>query len=75
MFISFLQAHDSVHLTAILLLGQKFALNEEKTVIASVIRKYRVQSLEAQQDIKLIAELILRPQNGVKLRLEPRAVK
>lgn len=58
--------------TILFLSGQKFALNEEKTVIASVIRKYKVQSLETQEQIKLIAELILRPQNGIKLRLTPR---
>lgn len=60
---------------AILFLGQKFALNEEKTVIASIIRKYKLQSLETQEDMKLIAELILRPQSGIKFRMEPRNIK
>lgn len=60
--------------TAILFVGQKFALNEEKTVIASIMRKYKIQSVETQEEIKFIAELILRPENGVKLRLQPRII-
>ncbi|KAF2900105.1 hypothetical protein ILUMI_06080 [Ignelater luminosus] len=53
-------------------IGQKFAILEEKTVISSIIRKFKIRSLETQDTIKIMSELILRPQEGIKLTLEPR---
>ncbi|KAI7815338.1 cytochrome p450 [Rhyzopertha dominica] len=53
-------------------IGQKFAMNEEKTLIASIIRKYRVRAVEKQESVKLMSELILRPQEGIRITLEPR---
>jgi len=53
-------------------IGQKFALLEEKSVLSSVIRRYKIKSMETQQTIKPMSELILRPQEGIKLTLEPR---
>lgn len=61
-----------VDFTDFILTGQKFALNEEKTILASVIRKYRIKSIDQHGKNKLMAELILRPQDGIRVTLEPR---
>jgi cytochrome P450 len=48
-------------------IGQKFALLEEKTVLSYILR-----SLENREDIKPIADLVLRPENGIKLNISLR---
>ncbi|XP_039277936.1 cytochrome P450 4C1 [Nilaparvata lugens] len=53
-------------------IGQKFALLEEKTVLSSILRKFRVESTEKQEDICLIMDLVLRPESGVKIKMYPR---
>ncbi|KAK7073668.1 Cytochrome P450 4V2, partial [Halocaridina rubra] len=53
-------------------IGQKFALMEEKIVVASVLRHFRVESTTRREDLKLLGELILRPENGNALKLFPR---
>ncbi|XP_026682218.1 cytochrome P450 4C1-like [Diaphorina citri] len=52
--------------------GQKFALLEEKCVLASILRKFKVISLEKLDDVTIMIDLILRPASGVKVKLEPR---
>ncbi|XP_049938560.1 cytochrome P450 4C1-like isoform X7 [Schistocerca serialis cubense] len=53
-------------------IGQKFAILEEKTVLSYVLRNFRVETVDRLEDLKLIGELVLRPMNGVNLRLWPR---
>ncbi|XP_026682217.1 cytochrome P450 4C1-like [Diaphorina citri] len=53
-------------------IGQKFALLEEKCVLASILRKFKVISLEKLDDVTIMIDLILRPASGVKVKLEPR---
>jgi cytochrome P450 len=50
--------------------GQKFALMEEKVLISSVFRNFQVKSMESREDVKLLAELILRPKDGLKIQLK-----
>lgn len=52
--------------------GQRFALLEEKVVLASILRKYKVRSAIKQEDVVLNAELILRPHDGLHISLEKR---
>ena len=52
--------------------GQKFAIYEEKILIAWLIRKYRITSSKKFEDNKICAEMILRPALGVPVRLETR---
>ena len=47
---------------------------EEKVVLSHVLRSYNVKSLDKPEDITLLAELILRPRDGIKLRLTPKSV-
>ena len=53
-------------------IGQKFALLEEKTVLSYILRNYTVKSLNKREDIKLMGELVLRPEKGIKLTITPR---
>lgn len=53
-------------------IGQKFALLEEKSVISAVLRNYRIESLERREDLILLGELILRPKDGLRVKLTPR---
>lgn len=52
--------------------GQKFAMLELKTVVARILRQYRVESDTPISDLQLVAELVLRPRNGNFLRMYPR---
>jgi cytochrome P450 family 4 len=52
--------------------GQKFALLEEKVVISSVLRKYRVEAVDRREDLTLMGELILRPKDGLRIKIFPR---
>jgi cytochrome P450 family 4 len=54
------------------LTGQKFAMFEEKAVLSSVLRKLRLQSLDRREDITLLLELVLRPQNAIRIQISPR---
>ncbi|CAI5450996.1 unnamed protein product [Caenorhabditis angaria] len=53
-------------------IGQKFAILEEKTVLSTIFRKFRVESIEHWPDGRPVPEIILRPFDGVRVRLIPR---
>lgn len=53
-------------------IGQKFAILEEKSVVSSVLRKFRVRSANTRDEQKICQELITRPNKGIKLFLERR---
>lgn len=52
--------------------GQKFALLEEKAVLASFIRAYKWTAVEDEADIVPLAELIQRPKNGIQIKISKR---
>jgi len=53
-------------------IGQKFALLEEKALLASILRKYRIQSLIHRDQIKLDIAAILKPNSEIKMKFELR---
>ncbi|XP_064097741.1 cytochrome P450 4C1-like isoform X2 [Macrobrachium nipponense] len=53
-------------------IGQKFALLEEKLLLCSILRKFKVESDIRREDLKLLGELILRPEDGNFVKLTPR---
>jgi cytochrome P450 family 4 len=53
-------------------IGQKFALLEEKTVLSYILRHYELRSLDSREDITPVGDLILRPENGVRLNISLR---
>ncbi|RXG69591.1 cytochrome P450 4V2 [Armadillidium vulgare] len=52
--------------------GQKFALMEEKVILSTFLRKYKVESLETMEDLKLTGDIILRPVKEMKVKIFPR---
>ncbi len=52
--------------------GQRFALVEQKTVLAWLLRCFRVRSVHRRDQVRAKAELILRPCQGVHVRLDSR---
>ena len=53
-------------------IGQKFALQEEKTVLATLLSKYLVESGDNVGDVAVNPALILRPKSSVNIRFIPR---
>ncbi|XP_065221286.1 cytochrome P450 4C1 isoform X2 [Planococcus citri] len=53
-------------------IGQKFALMEEKTMLSQILRYYKVEAKEKFQDMNLMNELVLRPENGIILTISER---
>ncbi|XP_042211264.1 cytochrome P450 4C1-like isoform X1 [Homarus americanus] len=53
-------------------IGQKFAIMEEKILLSSILRKFRAESVTRREDLRLLGELILRPENGNTVKLFPR---
>ncbi|CAB3362142.1 Hypothetical predicted protein [Cloeon dipterum] len=53
-------------------IGQKFALLEEKVVISTMLRKFRVEAAHKPEDAELQMALVLRPKNGLRIRLYER---
>lgn len=55
-------------------IGQKFAMLELKSMVSKVIRHFKLSlPRDKVRDPVLVAELILRPDNGIWLEIEPRA--
>ncbi|PNF35384.1 Cytochrome P450 4C1 [Cryptotermes secundus] len=53
-------------------IGQKFALLEEKTVLSYMLRHYELRSRDSREDMNLLAEIILRPENRVRMSIKAR---
>ncbi|KXJ72908.1 hypothetical protein RP20_CCG016897 [Aedes albopictus] len=53
-------------------IGQKFAVAEIKSLISKLVRHYEVLPPKQSQPERLIAELVLRPDGGVPVRLRSR---
>ncbi|XP_077541894.1 cytochrome P450 4V2-like [Haemaphysalis longicornis] len=53
-------------------IGQKFALAEEKIVLANILRRFKVKSLDQRDQVELVAEIVLRPRSGLRIYFAPR---
>lgn len=53
-------------------IGQKFAILEEKAVISTVLRKYKIEAVDRREDLTLLGELILRPKDGLRVKITER---
>ncbi|XP_037782765.1 cytochrome P450 4C1-like [Penaeus monodon] len=55
-------------------IGQKFAVMEEKVLLSSIFRKFRVESTVPREDVKLLDNAVLRPKGGNILNVFPRSL-
>ena len=53
-------------------IGQKFALLEEKALIAKIFRKFQVTSLDSRDKVLPTLSLILKTESPIRVRMEPR---
>ncbi|XP_049271483.1 cytochrome P450 4C1 isoform X1 [Rhipicephalus sanguineus] len=53
-------------------IGQRFAQLEEKIMLTHILRNFRVESLVPMEELQLQLEIVLRPLQGIQLRLTPR---
>ncbi|GLH09720.1 Uncharacterized protein GBIM_14763 [Gryllus bimaculatus] len=53
-------------------IGQKFAMLEEKAVLSTLLRRYSFRAVDKQEDLKLLSELVLRPSNGIRIKIQRR---
>ncbi|KAM5313037.1 cytochrome P450 4V2 isoform 1-T2 [Glossophaga mutica] len=55
-------------------IGQKFAIMEEKAVLSCILRHFWVECNQKREELGLAGELILRPSNGIWIKLKRRNV-
>ncbi|XP_007946581.1 cytochrome P450 4V2 [Orycteropus afer afer] len=53
-------------------IGQKFAIFEEKTILSCILRRFWVECNQKREELGLTGELILRPDNGIWIKLKRR---
>ncbi|XP_072165418.1 cytochrome P450 4V2-like [Diadema setosum] len=53
-------------------IGQRFAMMEDKVLVATVLRRFSVESLSSIEEVRPMAELILRPSSGIHVKLTRR---
>ncbi|XP_036911115.1 cytochrome P450 4V2 [Sturnira hondurensis] len=56
-------------------IGQKFAIMEEKTVLSCILRHFWVECSQKREELGLMGDLILRPSNGIWIKLKRRNVR
>lgn len=52
--------------------GQKFAMMEEKIVLSSILRKYKIRSIENRDEIKKFSDIVLRPSEHLLVTIQNR---
>lgn len=53
-------------------IGQKFAIMEQKAVVANVVRSFYLTTVEERDKLIISGEMILRSRNGLFVKLEKR---
>jgi cytochrome P450 len=53
-------------------IGQKFAMMEEKVIMAHILRNFKLTAAEKKEDLYLKIEITLASKSGIRLSLEPR---
>ncbi|ELT89566.1 hypothetical protein CAPTEDRAFT_162759 [Capitella teleta] len=53
-------------------IGQKFAMIEEKVLLANILRRFNMKSLQTTEELRPMGEIILRPQEGIFVELSRR---
>lgn len=53
-------------------LGQKFAMMEQKIILANIVRRFKLRSLTTADKLVLTSEIILRPKSPIAVACTPR---
>ncbi|ODN00095.1 Cytochrome P450 4C1 [Orchesella cincta] len=53
-------------------IGQKFALLEEKVVVANILRNLKLTSTQKQEELTLLSDIILHSKDGINIKYSPR---
>jgi len=53
-------------------IGQNFAMNEERVVVASIVHRFRL-SLVEEHRVEIVPKVVLRTKDDIKVNLEPLA--
>ena len=52
--------------------GQRFAMLEEKTVVANILRKFNIETVDSRDKLRLTAEMVLRNDGELRIRVHKR---
>ena len=53
-------------------IGQRFAMMEEKVILANILRKFEIKSLKSLDELQPLVEMILKPSAGIPVMLKIR---
>ncbi|KTF92719.1 hypothetical protein cypCar_00024555 [Cyprinus carpio] len=53
-------------------IGQRFAIMEEKVILASILRYFNIVACQKREELRPVGELVLRPERGIWITLERR---
>ena len=53
-------------------IGQRFAMMEEKIILATLLRRFNIKSLRTTEELECLQELITKPSNGIPVKLSIR---
>lgn len=53
-------------------IGQRFAMMEEKIILATLLRRFNIKSLKTTEELQCQLELITKPANGIPVELKIR---
>ncbi|CAF1276388.1 unnamed protein product [Rotaria magnacalcarata] len=53
-------------------IGQRFALLEEKAMLSSILRRFKLKTAQKRDELNLSFEIILRSEHGAFVQVEPR---
>lgn len=69
---SFLVRDIKEFLLTTITVGIRFALVELKTVVATIVSRYKITSMESAEKLRVFAHVFIRPQEGLQVKLESR---
>jgi cytochrome P450 family 4 len=55
-------------------IGQRFAMTEEKIILANIFRNFSIKSLDQRDQVQASAELVIRPKNPIRIKFELRSI-